>query len=152
MYIFFSSNINYDTILLHTLALKFAVTSRKYSLSNPKQPQALRGIPEHSSHLGDIFIIIFGIFPSLGTPSKLRASLTRAFTLASPETCSHLPKPRTPNPRYLRARTSVSAFARTSVSAFTRILGSLHTFEITGLQLKVGATHELKPTSRILLL
>ena len=110
MYILFSSNINYNTILLHTLALKFAVTSRKYSPSNPEQPRALRGITEHSSHLRDIFIIIFGIFLSLGTPSKLRASLTRAFTLASPETCSHLPKPRTPNPRYLQARTLVSAF------------------------------------------
>ena len=82
MYILCSLNINYDAVLLYTLALKFTVATREYSPSNPEHPQALQGISEHSLHFRDIFIIIFGIFPSLGTPSKHQASLTCAFTLA----------------------------------------------------------------------
>ena len=38
--LFFSLNINYDAILLHTLALKFTVTSQEYSLSNPEHYKA----------------------------------------------------------------------------------------------------------------
>ena len=144
MYILFSLNINYDTILLHTLALKFAVTSREYSPRIPEHPRALWCISEHSLHFGDIFIIFFGIFRSLGTPSKHQASLTCTFILAWPKTCSHLLKPRPQTLWYLLDLTSASVFAQ----AFD----SLHTFEIAGPQLKVGAAHELKPTSRILLL
>ena len=38
MYILLSLNINYNAVLLHTLALKFAEPPWKYSLSIPELP------------------------------------------------------------------------------------------------------------------
>ena len=70
---------------------------------------------------------------SLGTPLKHWALLTCALALPWPKTCSHLLKPWPQTLWYLWDQTSALVFAW----AF----GSLHTFEINGLQLKVGPAH-----------
>jgi len=89
MYIPFSSNINYDPSYSTPLLLKLPKSLRNIPWASPRHFWAsLNLIP-----LQRYFTIIFGIFPSLGTPLKHWALLTLTLTLPWPETSSHFTKP-----------------------------------------------------------